>query len=192
MNMYLTSLAKYLLFLEPKDGISKVRLAKFIYFAHKGLVQQGLAKTDDLKFIRMPLGPVPFDFKELINDPSISTHQVATTLSYNKQVFVLKGKLSMNDKRRYVCVQAVYHQLCTIPTSTLVAESHNEPSWARHRNGDEYCLEEDDVARPLPSTTGARVSVDVDNQLLQARLVEGMLDDIVEESTLLEYPNGAS
>lgn len=192
MNMYLLSLAKYLLSQEPKDGISKVRLAKLIYFAHKGLVQLGLSEIDELKFIRMPLGPVPLDFKALAGEPAISTHQVATTLSYNKQMFTLNGDFAVDNDPRYEHVKNIYKQLRTLSTSTLVAESHKEPSWLKYHNGDEYYMEKDDVLLPLPSTTGAKVPQEVDNQLLQARLVEGMLDDIVEESTLLEYPTRVS
>lgn len=192
MNTYLTSLAKYLLSFEPKEGISKVRLAKLIYFAHKGLVQQGLSKIDELKFIRMPLGPVPLDFKALSGESSFATRQVATTLSYNKQVFMLNDDFVVENDFRYEYVKNLYKQLRTLSTSTLVAESHKEPSWQKYHNGDEYFMEKDDVLLPLPLTTGAKVSQEVENQLLQARLVEGMLDDIVEESTLLEYPKSAS
>lgn len=192
MNTYLTSLAKYLLSFEPKEGISKVRLAKLIYFAHKGLVQQGLSEIDELKFIRMPLGPVPLDFKALAGEPAIGTHQVATTLSYNKQVFTLNGDLAVKNDPRYEYIKNIYKQLRTLSTSTLVAESHKEPSWMKYHNGAEYYMEKDDVLLPLPSITDARIPQEVDNQLLQARLVEGMLDDIVEESTLLEYPKRAS
>lgn len=192
MNTYLTSLAKYLLSFELKEGISKVRLAKLIYFTHKGLVQQGLSEINELKFIRMPLGPVPVDFKTLAGEPAFSTHQVATTLSYNKQVFTLNDNFSVENDPRYKYVKNIYKQLRTLSTSTLVAESHKEPSWMKYHNGDEYYMEKDDVLLPLPSVTDARVPQAVDNQLLQARLVEGMLDDIVEESTRLEYPGKSS
>jgi len=187
MNTYLSSLAKYLLLQEPKQGISKVRLAKFIYFTHKALVQHELADISDLGFIRMPLGPVPQGFKELTNDSSITMDREATGLSYNKQVFRYSGSVDVNDSV-YRTVQEVYAQLNTLPTSALVEESHKEPSWLHHVNGDEYVITKEDLKLPLPASHVSQMTQERDNQLLQARLVEGMLDDIVEESTRLEYP----
>lgn len=187
MNTYLFSLAKYLLSQEPKDGISKVRLAKLIYFSHKALVKQGLVKTSDLGFIRMPLGPVPQGFKDLSRDPSIIIGYVATGLSYTKQVFRFSGSCDTNNAR-YSSVQTLYHMLSTIPTSALVEASHKEPSWMHHANGDEYFIGKEDIELPLPAAQVTSVTQETDNQFLQARLVAGMLDDIVEESTRLEYP----
>ncbi len=187
MNYYLLSLAHYLLSQEPKEGISKVRLAKFIYFAHKALVQQRLAHVSDLGFVRMPLGPVPLGFKDLPDDPTITVGHTATGLSYTKQVFRFSGSLPTNDSR-VTHVQDVYHQLHVLPTSALVEASHNEPSWIRHANGEEYFIEKEDIALPLPTAQHALLTQEADNQRLQAKLVEGMLDDIVEESTRLEYP----
>ena len=187
MNNYLTTLAKYLLLQEPKQGISKVRLAKFIYFAHKTLVQQKLADISDLGFIRMPLGPVPQGFNELTDDSSITMGQEATGLSYNKQVFRYDGSANTNDST-YRIVRNVYAQLHNLPTSVLVEASHKEPSWQNHVNGEEYFIAKEDLRIPLPTFQDSQMTQERDNQLLQARLVEGMLDDIVEESTRLEYP----
>jgi len=44
------------------------------------------------------------------------------------------------------------------------------------------------LAKPLPKNAEMKVGGD-ENQRLQEKLVEGMLDDIVSGSTSLEYPD---
>src|ERR1044072_9186741 len=95
----LNLLAKEILQIVP-EGLSKVRFAKILYFVHKGLVQKNINTNADIKFIRMPLGPVPVGFKELINDEDINVVEMSTTaLIYDNQVYTLKRKQQLNDLR---------------------------------------------------------------------------------------------
>ncbi len=187
MDNYLNLRANQVLYFEP-DGLSKVRFAKILYFLHKGLVQKKLATIAQMRFIRMPLGPVPVGFKHLAKNPDFTISEISQSLSYNTELYTLKNghrSLQNNDLK---IVKEIVEALRSLATSFLVAESHKEPSWLNHSNGTEYELTLDDINRPLPKSNRSPISSEIDNQYLQARLVEGMLDDIVEESTSLEYP----
>jgi len=48
-KILLNKLAKMLLQRAGKDGMSKVKLAKMLYFVHKGLCQSNLSSTQDMK-----------------------------------------------------------------------------------------------------------------------------------------------
>lgn len=186
-NNYLNLLAKEIL-QEVPQGLSKVRFAKILYFVHKGLVQREKNDLDAVRFIRMPLGPVPVGFKELINDKDIQVIETATNpLIYDKQVYKLKDELSISNIRTEA-IKKILSLLISFTTSELVTIAHREPTWLNHRNGDEYYLSDQDLVIPLPSKGGKKMDRDLDNQHLQAKLVEGMLNDIVDESTTLEYP----
>lgn len=188
-NNYLHLLAKQILKAIP-DGLSKVRFAKILYFTHKGLVQRNLSAPNAMEFIRMPLGPVPVGFKELSQDPEIEVTEMATSpLVYDKQVYILQGMNDYFDDERLKAIQEISLLLNTLTTSQLVSIAHQEPSWLNHRNGQEYFLEEADLRIDLPAPTSSNVSSEIDTQYLQAKLVEGMIDDIVDESTSLEYPD---
>lgn len=186
-NEYLLQLAKQIL--SVKNSLSKVYFAKLIYFVHKGLVQKGLSKKEDLKFIRMPLGPVPVGFRDIKKDSGIQIKEEDTGLIYNKQIYCLSTE---NDKdikdERYDTVKIIVNNLSQLSTSELVEYSHNEPSWQKHENSDEYYLGNNDLKRPLPQKGRHVANPKLDNQKLQALLLSGMMDEIVEDSTSLEYP----
>jgi len=186
-NQYLLQLAKQIL--SVKNSLSKVYFAKLIYFVHKGLVQKGLSKKEDLKFIRMPLGPVPVGFRGIKKDSGIQIKEEDTGLIYNKQIYCLSTK---NDKdikdERYDTVKIIVNNLSQLSTSELVEHSHNEPSWKGHENSEEYYLENNDLKRSLPQKERHAINPELDDQKLQALLLSGMMDEIVEDSTSLEYP----
>src|SRR3989344_4400740 len=89
MNGYLYNLAIEILKLHP--GQSKVKFAKLIYFLHKELIRSSLVNSNDLLFVRMPLGPVPVDFMNLQNQEGIDVSMQATTLLYNSQIYNYSG-----------------------------------------------------------------------------------------------------
>jgi uncharacterized phage-associated protein len=188
MNTYMTKLAKQILLATP-NGLSKVRFAKLIYFVHKALVQKNLVAADELSFIRMPLGPVPVGFMELTNDDSIRVDRSQSGLSYNAHVYKLKDNQSVTPGIYYSAIESALAEFRPFSTSQLVEESHKEPSWLENRNGDEYLISNDDLFIPTPIASMSRYSDEsLEKQHLQAQLLTGMLDEIVEESTGLEYP----
>jgi len=189
MNKYLRKLAMEVLRNCP-DGLSKVKFAKIIYFVHKGLVNSKLSSANDLKFIRMPLGPVPVGFMSLSDDSAFNVSNVANTgLVYNSQIYKIKdGQNVSNNDDFSATVKKLFGQLNKLTTSDLVEKSHQEPSWIEHPNGIEYFVSEADLAMPLPKGTDVTLGGD-DDQRLQEKLVEGMLNDIVSGSTSLEYPD---
>lgn len=187
-NKYLNLLAKQILRAIPQ-GLSKVKFAKILYFTHKGLVQKKLSSLTAMEFIRMPLGPVPVGFKDLSDDPEIKVTEIATgSLIYDTQLYVLRNMDDYLDKTRAKATQDIAFQLDRLATSQLVSVAHQEPSWINHRNSDEYFLEKSDLEINLPSSIDQSISSEIEIQHLQAKLVEGMIDEIVDESTSLEYP----
>jgi len=189
MNKYLHNLAIEVLKNSP-DGLSKVKFAKIIYFIHKGLVNCKLSAVEDLKFIRMPLGPVPVGFMDLSEDSAFNVSKIMNTgLVYNSQIYTIKeNQQSSNDDNFSATVKKLFGQLNKLTTSDLVEKSHQEPSWIENINGAIYFISDADLAKPLPKNTEMTVGGD-ENQRLQEKLVEGMLDDIVSGSTSLEYPD---
>lgn len=188
MNKYLKELATEIL-KNCQDGLTKVKFAKIIYFVHKGLVCQNLSNTNDLKFIRMPLGPVPIGFMELSKDADFKvTHQTNIGPVYNSEVYKLSNSslIFCEDKFTNV-IKKLSHQLNRLTTSNLVDKSHSEPSWINNINGTEYFIGDDDLNLSLPVYSKTMTNKE-DSQKLQEKLVEGMLDDIVSGSTSLEYP----
>jgi len=192
METYITVLAKQILQITP-EGLSKVRFAKFLYLAHKALAQAGVVEPGALAFIRMPLGPVPVGFSKLSREPGILvTQEENTGLSYNTQRYTSKKGAAkvFGNKKHNDTIQKVTSQLSSLTTSQLVGYTHEEPSWKNHKNGDEYFIGDADLRRLLPpgKNQGPAISSEIDDQHLQAQLVSGMLDEIVDESTALEYP----
>jgi uncharacterized phage-associated protein len=188
MNNYLRKLAIEVLKNSP-EGLSKVKFAKIIYFVHKGLVNYKLSSINDLEFIRMPLGPVPVGFMGLSEDSAFNVSKVTNVgLVYNSQIYKIReDQQSSGDNEFSDAVKKLFGQLNKMTTSDLVEKSHQEPSWKEFANGKKYFISNADLAIPLPKSSGALRGDD--NQRLQEKLVEGMLDDIVSGSTSLEYPD---
>jgi len=183
-NKYLFQLAQQIL-ISSEKGLSKVRFAKIIYFVQKGLVQSDVSQKDALGFIRMPLGPVPFGFQEMTNLPNIAVKIEPNSLTYNAEVYSVKNKNEVATDNMET-IDALFRRLQSFRTSDLVEYGHKEPSWLHNKNGTHYFLADDDLSIDLPTKSKSN---DVDEkQLLQAQLLNGMLTDIVDESTALEYP----
>jgi uncharacterized phage-associated protein len=175
--------------LSENTGISKVRFAKTIYFVHKGLVQHSLANPGMLGYIRMPLGPVPVNFMELESFGSIATETADTGLSYDAKIYRLNADVDRDDSIAPT-LDKILAILRRTSTSQLVEVSHRDPSWLNNVNGARYFITSEDLKNELPGKT-RRATTDsaLDEQHLQAQLIKGMLEDIVEESTSLEYPS---
>jgi hypothetical protein len=184
---YLNQLCRRVLS-ETPEGISKVRFAKVLYFTHKSLVQQDLSSVEQMEFIRMPLGPVPVGFMDL-SDTRITVEEThKPELSYDKQVYKLSIELKLNDSIQH-SLRTSLKVLTNFQTSDLVEISHEEPSWKSHHNGQQYYLNVEDLKISFPTLGASQLTSDMDRQRLQAHLVEGMLDEIVADSTSLEYPD---
>lgn len=187
--MYINNLAKEILKNVP-DGISKVKFAKILYFVHKGLVLNKQTNVTNLKFIRMPLGPVPVGFKDLYQDREISVEKTPSSLSYNMQIYKVLHSISYFEKPQQEIIAKLVKKFMIISTSELIEISHKEPSWLNHINGEEYFITDEDLKIDLPIQSSTKIiNTEIDEQRIQARLVEGMIDDIVKESTALEYPD---
>lgn len=191
MDNYLINLAKQILAFTP-EGITKVRFAKVLYFAHKGLVAHSRVGIKEMKFIRMPLGPVPVGFKNLSTYKDIVMTEKKNSLLYNMEIFNLNRQAHDEyfGEEMTQNISEIYKKIVLFPTSELVEISHKDPSWRSHKNGEEYFIQEEDLKLGLLFNPVIKVVADTEEQKLQAKLVEGMLDEIVDESTLLEYPRG--
>lgn len=190
-NKYLFELAQQIL-VSSGQGLSKVRFAKTIYYVHKALVLKGFSKSEDLRFVRMPLGPVPVGFKDLTTNSHIGIKKEKNGLTYNAEIYFAKdSSLQRNNESspRLKLLEKISRKMLDIPTSVLVAHSHSEPSWVNNRNGAEFALSLNDLRRGLPlAGKGKVLNPEVDEQHLQAQLLNGMVDEMVDETTALEYP----
>lgn len=194
--MNLHELVKTVLGIE-RTGLTKVRLAKTLYFVHKELVRDDLSTIDDIRFVRMPLGPVPVGFMTLNADCSdiIVTKINNAGLLYNSELYSVKQRIKWLKKDTHTTkaassIDRTLQKLRHLKTSELVELSHEEPSWKKFKNGEEYVIEPTDLNNVLPIAQRSP-RLDSDDNLLQASLVRGMLDDIVQESTDLEYPDAS-
>lgn len=164
------------------EPISKVRFAKTIYFVHKELIRTGLANSNDIEYIRMPLGPVPNGFfeiqffcpeitseKQLNSDFSYPTENYSTTTPFNG---------SESFRRSIAHILSV---LKKFPTSNLVDASHQDPSWINNPNGKTFFISESDLKNSLTILKNSSYTI-------QASLIRGMAADMVAESTSLEFP----
>jgi uncharacterized phage-associated protein len=206
MDMKMLTLDKLLvaiLFLQP-EGIARVRLAKLTYLVYKGLLQK---KYDSLTgkeivFVRMPLGPVPQELKEVLATAKFGSKREKIGLSYNRQVFYLVTK-EKPSKTLVQAVDEILEQISYLSSGEMVEYCHHEPSWRACKNGEDWVISEDDLKRWLPQSkhlfgfgwkkgeSARKINPTLDDQFLQARLIDGMLEEIIEESTLLEYPEEA-
>lgn len=188
MKTYLATLAQAILAGSPK-GVSKVRFAKLIYLLHKSLVQSGKERPDRLEFQRLPLGPVPVGFFQLAKTLAANDISIQTTsygLSYDAEIYRLKS-----GARASVYTAEVEHLLRLTErraTSDLVNYTHKEPSWLSNPNGATYYLSPADLKRKLRFAPATDETQADEIQDMQASLVRGMIEDMVQESSSLEYP----
>jgi uncharacterized phage-associated protein len=186
MMNYLDNLAAGILQLEP-GGISKVRFAKLIYLVHKSLVQNKKSEVAQLSFIRMPLGPVPDGFLKLHTKSFITTEESSVGLSYDRMLYRLTPGVDVSNDIDLRHIKLLLDHLRTFTTNSLIEYTHGEPSWINNKNGVCYQISSEDLLRKIIKKSIGMINSE-DSNLMQAQLVGGMLDDIVEQSTLLEYP----
>ncbi len=205
--MTLPELSHTILLLHQRP-MSKVRLARVVYFVHKELVRKKLMQIEDISYIRSPLGPIPDGFMTLANDHSniISRRSASTNLSYASEEYLVNRSEDDHDLETTMleqyrdtlkAIEHTLHALDKYTTPELVEASHHEPSWNAHSNGEIYYLTNADLkvlfpfSAILPSSIRIRLSRPPANKAgaLQATLLRGMVADIVKESTDLEYPD---
>lgn len=202
--MGLYDLASLILILNH-GPISRIRFSRTIYFVHKELTRKKLMRIDDIAYLRLPLGPVPEGYMTLASDhPDIVIRPIAGSgLSYEAEEFTLPDEPKSVDgspnaehaeqQQIQRIIQRTLLALQTHPTSELVSASHDQ-SWTYHKNGERYFLTPADLKNTFPFlniTLRFRLKRPTNNEigLLQATLLRGMLNDIVRESTDLEYPD---
>ncbi len=148
----------------------------------------GYYHPEDLAFIRMPLGPVPFGFYDiLLTDNEIEIETADVGLSYNRENYSLKPGVSVTSPYLSL-LKHIVNQLDQYPTSSLVEISHNDSSWKDNNNGDTYFVSKNDLT-PLKGIKAAKLSEGIDDQLIQSKLVKGMKEEIVKDSSALEFPD---
>ena len=181
-------LAKNILALEENHQLSKVRFAKTIYFVHKELIRNNLLDRKSFQYIRMPLGPVPAGFMEItLSCPEITSEKENTGLAYATEKFTTTAVFDGTEKERQV-ISGTLNTLRKFQTSNLVDTSHRDPSWINHKNSEQYYISEDDMENNLSILEQFSTSAIDEKDNMQASLVRGMMNDIVSESTKLEYP----
>ncbi len=196
--MTLPELATAILWLNQAP-ISRIRFTKTIYFVHKELVRKHLMTPEDITYLRLPLGPVPEGFMSLTMESlNIQVRPVSNhNLSYEAEEYVSAGVTSLqnletNPPLRSAIVRTLA-ALNTHTTNELVKASY-DPSWLTHPNGSRFHLSAADLKNTFPFSQ-IRIKIRLrrprrnDIGALQATLLRGMIDDIVRESTDLEYPD---
>lgn len=193
--MNLCDIAKIILVVENRS-VSKVRFAKTIYFVHKELIRCGMMKREDIAYIRMPLGPVPVGFmtladdcKDIRVDKADSDGLAYDTENYSivKRRFGSAGAFKSNSLR--TAVEKVLVLVRPKRTSELVEISHEEPSWKNKTNGQRFFISDADMENKLVGNSHLSDEYQGEQESMQASLIRGMIDDIVDESTSLEYPD---
>lgn len=197
--MNLQELARLILTVNARP-LNRIRFAKTIYFVHKELIRKGIMHSEDIAYIRSPLGPVPEGFLALALSPYILLQKTNALLSFEAEEYLINphhtesGPPLASYTRLQPLVKKTLDLLETHPTASLVEASH-DPSWLNHPNGARYFIKPTDLKNTFPYAQ-IRIKIRIkrkkpNNQTgaLQANLLRGMLHDIVQESTDLEYPD---
>lgn len=183
-------LARNILALEDDHMLSKVRFAKTIYFVHKELIRNRILSKESIEYIRMPLGPVPKGFMSItMSCPDIYSSQQKNGLAYETQLFHSDTAFDGTAEERKI-IDGTLSKLRAYSTSDLVETSHKDPSWLNHKNSDNYFITDEDMSNDLSvlDTCQQNNNDNDEDDRLQASLIRGMINDIVAESTKLEYP----
>ena len=181
--------------------LNRIRFAKTIYFVHKELIRKGMMQPEDISYIRSPLGPVPEGFLTLALAPSILLRKTATPLlSFDAEEYLINPEYPetspplISQSRLQPLIKRVLDLLNAHSTTALVEASH-DPSWLSHPNGVHYLISTTDLKNMFPFPQ-IRIKIRIKRKkpssqagALQANLLRGMLKDIVQESTDLEYPD---
>lgn len=202
MNLY--ELARTILLLS-NSPINKVRFARIIYFVHKELIRKKFMSPEDIAYIRSPLGPIPEGlFRLPLEHPNIITHP-AMGPSFAAEEYAIQPadageteETLMLEQYREVLktVERTLKALSPYTTPELVEASHADPSWTNNLNGTHFFITPADLKNPFPFIA-VRIKIRVkpapsELGALQANLLRGMMQDIVKESTDLEYPDQAN
>lgn len=153
--MQLQNLASLILAINGQP-IRRVRFAKAIYFVHKALINQKLASPSDIRYIRLPLGPVPdgflnlaVDFPNLITEKTDSFNQLSYESEFLSATSDPQSLLATADPRVVEGIKQTLSQLNTFSTPELVKHSQ-DPSWSMHFNGERYELTPVDLKNTFP------------------------------------------
>lgn len=202
MDLY--QLSKTILLLN-KTPINRVRFARIIYFTHKELVRKKFMSPEDIAYIRSPLGPIPDGLLRLtLEHPNIIANPASGRPSFAAEEYAINptnaeetDETLMLEQYREVleAVERTLKALSLHTTSELVEASHADPSWIHNFNGARFLITPADLKNPFPFAT-IRIKIRVkpaptELGALQANLLRGMMQDIVKESTDLEYPDQA-
>ena len=200
--MTLYHISSAILSLSPTP-ISKIRFTRVVYFVHKELVRKGFMQLDDISYLRSPLGPVPDGLPQLAHNYAEIMLQKSSTeqLSYADEEFFLQPNDSSKDETAFLeqyrdvlkVIDQTLRALALRRTPELIEASH-DPSWQANRNGSVYTITKTDLKNTFPfaKTLKIRFHTKINpNEIgqIQANLLKGMLNDIVRESTDLEYPD---
>lgn len=190
--------------------VSKVRLARLIYFVHKDLIRKKLLAPSSILYIRSPLGPIPDGYTTLAldNDDIITTRNTSTHLSYAAEDYTVSERAieeesTLLEQYRDMLgvIEGTLKILRPYKTPELVKISHQEPSWLAHHNGEIYEISPQDLKVTFPEQKPLHLKINlipiIDKSkselnkagAMQAHLLRGMIADIVKESTDLEYPD---
>lgn len=136
--------------------IRRVRLAKAVYFTHKALIRHQLMQISDIKYIRLPLGPVPEGFLTLAADfPTIVAEKTDTIgdLYYESEFFStvpeVPAFIATFDAKITDVIRQTLTLLNNFSTPELVKHSQ-DPSWLAHFNGEHYELTSLDLKNTFP------------------------------------------
>ena len=200
MDLY--QLSKTILLLN-KTPINRVRFARTVYFVHKELIRKKFMSPEDIAYIRSPLGPIPEGLRRLaLEHPNIIASPASNRPSFAAEEYTLNSSdaedteetLMLEQYREILkTVERTLKALSLHTTPELVEASHADPSWTNNFNGARFIITPADLKNPFPFST-IRIKIRVKpapNELgaLQANLLRGMMQDIVKESTDLEYPD---
>jgi len=189
MNLY--ELAKIILILNDQP-IDRIRFAKTIYFVHKELIRKSKMKPEDIAYLRLPLGPVPAGFMSLTADHSdIKIRSIPASILYAAEEYYINQTTEVSPEIAEP-TKRILQLLRSHSTPELVISSQDQ-SWQNHQNGEEYLISAADLRNTFP-VPHIRLRIRIKKQpdhlgALQAHLLRGMLNDIVKESTDLEYPD---
>lgn len=207
MNQH--DLARIILLLIGRP-VSKIRLARLIYFTHKDLIRKKLLSPSDILYIRSPLGPIPDGYTTLTleSDDIIAQRNTSSNLSCASEDYAiseraLEAEATLLEQYRdmLAVIESTLKILQPYKTPELIEITHREPSWLAHRNGEIYQISPQDLKLTFPEQKPLHIKINFipiktkpkspENKLgaMQAHLLRGMIADIVKESTDLEYPD---
>lgn len=190
--------------------VSKVRLARLIYFVHKDLIRKKLLMPTSILYIRSPLGPIPDGYTTLTleSEDIIAQPNTSSNLSYAAEDYAVSERAIETEStllEQYRDMLGVIEKTLKIlqpyTTPELIRISHNEPSWLAHHNGEIYQISPQDLKLTFPEQKPLHLKLNLipladksktqTNKIgaMQAHLLRGMIADIVKESTDLEYPD---